>query len=99
MPPKNRITTPPGEILEEEFLKPLGMSANALATALRVPATRIGAIVKGERAITADTAMRLARYFGTTPEFWMNLQSRYDLTRARAEVGAQIERDIHPRAA
>jgi len=66
----NRVTTHPGEVLSEEFLKPLGMSVNALAMALRVPATRIGAIVKGERAVTADTALRLARFFCTSPEFY-----------------------------
>ncbi len=98
MAPK-RITTHPGEIIDEEFLRPLGMSVNALAIALRVPATRIGAIVKGERAITADTAMRLARYFRTTPEFWMNLQAMHDLTKAQAKDGAAIERDVAPRAA
>ena len=92
-------TTHPGEILSEEFLKPLGMSANALAIALRVPATRIGAIVKGERAVTADTALRLARFFGTSPEFWISLQATHDLTKARAERGAAIERDVRPRAA
>jgi addiction module HigA family antidote len=96
---KRRITTHPGEIILEEYLKPLSMSVNALAIALRVPATRMGAIVKGERGVTADTAMRLARYFGTTPEFWMNLQAMYDLTKARAESGAKIERDVNPRAA
>src|SRR5208337_4052556 len=69
----HRVTTHPGEVLSEEFLNPLGMSVNALAIALRVPATRIGAIVKGERSVTADTALRLARFFGTSPEFWMNL--------------------------
>jgi addiction module HigA family antidote len=94
-----RITTHPGEIIIEEYLKPLGMSVNALALALRVPATRIGAIVKGDRGVTADTAMRLARYFGTTPEFWMNLQAMYDLSKAKAEAGDRIERDVHPRAA
>ena len=95
----NRVTTHPGEILSEEFLKPLGMSANALAIALRVPATRVGAIVKGERAVTADTALRLARFFGTSPEFWLSLQATHDLTKARAERGAAIERDVRPRAA
>ena len=94
----NRVTTHPGEVLSEEFLKPLGMSANALAMALRVPATRIGAIVKGERSVTADTALRLARFFGTSPEFWMNLQAMHDLTKARLENGKTIERDIRPRA-
>jgi addiction module HigA family antidote len=95
----NRITSHPGEILAEEFLAPLGMSVNALATRLRVPATRIGAIGKGERGVNADTAMRLARYFGTTPEFWLNLQTMHDLTKAKAAVGAEIERDVQPRAA
>ncbi len=95
----NRITTHPGEVLGEEFLKPLGLSVNALAIALRVPATRMGAIVKGERSVTADTALRLARFFGTSPEFWVNLQAMHDLTRTRMESGAVIERDVRPRAA
>ena len=95
----DRVTVHPGEVLGEEFLKPLGLSVNALALALRVPATRIGAIVKGERAVTADTALRLARFFGTSPEFWLNLQALHDLTKARRETGAAIERDVRPRAA
>ena len=95
----NRVTTHPGEVLNEEFLRPLGMSVNALAMALRVPATRIGAIVKGERSVTADTALRLARFFGTSPEFWMNLQAMHDLTKARRESGGRIQRDVRPRAA
>ena len=95
----DRVTTHPGEMLNEEFLKPLGMSVNALALALRVPATRIGAIVKGARSVTADTALRLARFFGTTAEFWINLQARHDLTKARMENGSAIERDVRPRAA
>jgi antitoxin HigA-1 len=94
-----RVTTHPGEVLGEEFLKPLGMSAHALAIALRVPATRISAIVKGERSVTADTALRLARFFGTSAEFWINLQATHDLTKARQEAGKAIERDIRPRAA
>jgi addiction module HigA family antidote len=96
-----RIRTHPGEVLREEFMKPLGLSANALALALRVPATRIGAIVREARprAVTADTALRLARYFGTTPEFWLNLQAAYDLSVAAAELGSRIERDVQPRAA
>ena len=99
VPTPNRVTTHPGEVLSEEFLDPLGMSFNALALALRVPATRVGAIVKGERSVTADTALRLARFFGTSPEFWMNLQAMHDLTKARLESGKMIERDIRPRAA
>jgi addiction module HigA family antidote len=95
----NRVTTHPGEVLSEEFLNPLGMSVNALAIALRVPATRIGAIVKGERSVTADTALRLARFFGTSPEFWVNLQAMHDLTKARLQGGAAIERDARPRTA
>lgn len=99
VPTPNRVTTHPGEVLSEEFLQPLGMSVNALAMALRVPATRIGAIVKGERAVTADTALRLARFFGTSAEFWMNLQAAHDLTRVRRDSGKTIERDVRPRAA
>jgi addiction module HigA family antidote len=94
-----RVTTHPGEVLAEEFLGPLGLSANALALALRVPATRVGAIVKGERAVSADTALRLARYFGTSAEFWLSLQSSHDLSKARAELGEAIARDVNPRAA
>lgn len=95
----NRVTTHPGEVLAEEFLGPLGLSVNALAMALRVPATRMGAVVKGERAVTADTALRLARFFGTSPEFWINLQAMHDLTKAKMQSGGAIERDVHPRAA
>jgi addiction module HigA family antidote len=75
------------------------MSVNALAIALRVPATRIGAIVKGERSVTADTALRLGRFFRTSAEFWMNLQAMHDLTKARKESGVSIKRDVNPRAA
>jgi addiction module HigA family antidote len=96
---RRRVITHPGEVLGEEFLKPLGMSVNALALALRVPATRIGAIVKGERSVTADTALRLARFFGTSAEFWITLQATHDLTKARMESGGTIERDVRPRAA
>ena len=95
----NRVTAHPGEILTEDFLKPLRMSINALAMALRVPATRIGAIVKGERSVTADTALRLARFYGTSPELWMNLQAMHDLTKARMESGEAIAREVRPRAA
>lgn len=94
-----RIRTHPGEVLREEFMEPLDISANALAMALRVPATRIGEIINGRRAVTADTALRLARYFGTTPQVWLNLQTAYDLSVAEAERGGEIERDIRPRAA
>jgi len=92
-----RIRTHPGEVLLEDFMQPLGLSANALALALRVPATRIGDIIRAERRVSAGTALRLARYFGTSPEFWLNLQSAYDLSREIAEHGASIERDVRPR--
>ena len=95
----NRVTAHPGQVLKEEFLKPLGLSINALAIALRVPATRIGAIVKGDRSVTADTALRLARFFDTSPEFWMNLQAMHDLAKTRIENGEAIVRDVRPRAA
>lgn len=96
MTPRNRITVHPGEILQEEYLRPLGITANALAMALRVPPNRITAIVKGERGVTADTAMRLARFFNTSAEFWVNLQSMHDLTATAAEHRLEIERDVRP---
>ena len=89
----------PGEILRTELLEPLGLSANKLGLELRVPANRIMAIVNGERAITANTALRLARYFGMSPQFWMNSQARYDLEVAEDELAARIEREVNPRAA
>ena len=82
----------PGEILLEEFLKPMGITQNKLALDIHVPAPRIYAIVKGTRSITADTALRLGRYFGTGPEFWINLQSNYDLCVAAAEFKEEINR-------
>ncbi|PIW26783.1 MAG: addiction module antidote protein, HigA family [Rhodospirillales bacterium CG15_BIG_FIL_POST_REV_8_21_14_020_66_15] len=88
----------PGEILREEFLVPLDISANKLATAIRVPATRIGAIVNEQRGITGDTALRLAKFFDTTPQFWMNLQSLYEIEIARDQHGAEIDRDVRRRA-
>jgi len=94
-----RIKTHPGEVLREEFMVPLALSSNALAIALRVPVTRINEIVNERRGITADTALRLARYFGTTPEFWLNLQTGYELSVANSERGDEIKREIHPRAA
>ncbi len=86
----------PGEILREEFMKPLGLSMNRLALDLRVPVTRIADIVNGQRGITADTALRLARYFKNAPAFWMNLQTRYDLEVAEDEIAAKVARDVRP---
>ena len=87
----------PGEILSEEFLVPLQMSAHALSQAIRVPATRVNDIVNGKRGISADTALRLARYFGNSPDFWMNLQAAYDLRAAEREALGKIEREVSPR--
>ena len=89
----------PGEILLEEFMKPAGISTNRLALELRVPATRVGAIVNETRGITADTALRLGRYFSTTSEFWMNLQRDFDLRVAANESRRDIERSVRPRSA
>ena len=86
----------PGEILREEFMKPLGLCMNKLALDLRVPVTRIAEIVHQRRAITTDTALRLGRYFKTTPVFWMNLQVRYDLEVAEDELAHRIVRDVQP---
>ena len=86
----------PGEILREEFMKPRKLSINQLARDLYVPVTRVSEIVNERRAITAETALRLARYFGTTPELWLNLQSHYDLERAARVSGPGIERSIRP---
>jgi antitoxin HigA-1 len=88
----------PGEMLREEFMKPLGLSANGLAIALRVLVTRIFEIVRERRGITADTALRLARYFGTTPDFWMKMQVSYDLAVASRESMKRIEVEIFPAA-
>jgi addiction module HigA family antidote len=89
----------PGEILREEFLSPLSMSAHQLALALRVPATRINDIVHEKRGITADTALRLSRYFGTTPRFWMNLQASWELEVAEDQLGKALQREVLPRTA
>lgn len=88
----------PGEILREEYLKPMDLSANALSLALHVPATRIGEILKERRGITPDTALRLAQYFGTDAQSWMNLQADYDLKVAIGRYGSQIENDVQPMA-
>ena len=87
----------PGEILLEEFLRPLDMSMNRLADELHVPANRITQIVEGRRSVAGETALRLARYFGTSPEFWLGMQKDYDLQVARDEFEAEVEREVHPR--
>jgi addiction module HigA family antidote len=99
--PQKSSTAPvhPGEILLEDFMKPAGISINGLALELRVPATRISAIVNEARGISADTALRLGRYFSTTSEFWMNLQSRFDLDVAADALSKEIERTVRPRSA
>ena len=89
----------PGEILREDFLKPLGMSANALAKALNVAAPRINDIVRERRGVSADTAMRLARYFGGDAHSWLNLQTAYDLRSAEMTSAKRIAREISPAAA
>lgn len=89
----------PGEILREEFLAPLGMSANALSLELKVPAPRINDIVRERRAVTPDTALRLSCYFGTTPQFWLNLQTAYDLKMTELKDGSKIRSEIHARPA
>jgi addiction module HigA family antidote len=99
---KPHLTMPPihpGETLREDFMKPLGLTSNRLALELLVPATRISDIARERRAITADTALRLSRYFGTTPNFWMNLQANYDLEIARDAQGIEITDRIRPRQA
>ena len=98
--PRKRLTlTYPGQFLQEEFMTPHRLSANALATALHVPANRITSILKGQRAVTADTALGLGRYFGTTPELWLNLQKDYELRAARATSQDEIALLIEPLAA
>ena len=90
---------PPGEVLDEEFLKPLGLSQNALARALGVPPARVNDVIHGRRSITPDTAVRLSIFFGTSIEFWINLQAHYDARVARRELRPAIERDVKPYAA
>jgi addiction module HigA family antidote len=107
MPSRSRLSTTtksagkmpplhPGKMLREEFMRPLGISANALAMALRVPVTRISEIVNERRSITADTALRLARYFRMPADFWMNLQKQYELETVEDELAAAIRRDVRP---
>jgi len=89
----------PGEILLEDFMKPLGLSTNRLALDLHVPVTRISEIVNCRRAISADTALRLGRYFGASAQIWINLQAKYDLQLAEDRMGEHIERQVQPRRA
>lgn len=89
----------PGEVLRDDFLEPLGLSVYELANAIKVPRSRANDIARGRRGVTADTALRLARYFGTTAEFWMGMQATYDLEVARDSVAKMIETEISPRAA
>jgi len=98
---KQRLLEPihPGEVLLEDFMKPMGISINRLARDIAVPPGRISAIVNGRRAITADTAMRLGRYFGTSAEVWMGLQADYELRVARRTIGREIEKLIRRHAA
>jgi addiction module HigA family antidote len=88
----------PGEILSEEFLKPMGLSQNRLALALGVPARRINEIVLEKRGISADTALRLSAYFGNSADFWLGIQMDYDLDTARIDIGAAIDREVRRRA-
>ncbi len=98
---KQRLLEPihPGEILVEEFMKPMGISINRLARDIAVPPGRISAIVNGKRAITADTALRLGRYFGTSPEVWIGLQADYELRVAQRTIGPEVEKRVHRHAA
>jgi addiction module HigA family antidote len=96
--PKRLPPIHPGEVLHD-LLTEAGLTANALAMALRVPANRIGGIIKGQRGITADTALRLARYFGTSAQMWINLQAKYDLAAAEDALASRIEREVLPRNA
>jgi addiction module HigA family antidote len=98
---KRELLSPvhPGEILLLEFLEPMALSQYALARSIGVPPRRINEIVLGKRAVSADTALRLGRYFGMEPQFWLNLQSRYDLDVAKDQLGVRLEREVKPRAA
>jgi len=98
MPRKKLAPVHPGEILLEEFLKPMGVSQYRIATAIGVPPRRINEIVHGKRAITADTALRLSRYFGTSEPFWMNLQAHYDIEVQKDFLGDRLAREVVPMA-
>lgn len=97
--PEHVAPVHPGEILLEDFLKPLGISQYGLAKALGVPPQRVHDLVHGRRALTADTALRLARFFAMEAQFWMNLQTRYDLDRSADELGDRLEQEVQPRVA
>jgi antitoxin HigA-1 len=101
MTSKQKLLEPihPGEILLEEFMKPMGISINRLARDIAVPPGRVSAIVNNKRAITADTAIRLSRYFGTSPEVWMGLQADFELRIAQRTIGAEVEKRVHRHAA
>ncbi|MEW6363565.1 MAG: HigA family addiction module antitoxin [Acidobacteriota bacterium] len=101
MPTKHKLLDPihPGEILLEEFLRPMGISINRLAREIAVPPGRVSAIVNGKRAITADTALRLGRFFGMSPETWMGLQADYDLRITKRDISGVLEKYVHPHAA
>jgi addiction module HigA family antidote len=95
---KSPVAIHPGEILREEFIKPMGISQYRLAKSLNVPPRRINEIVHKKRAISADTALRLARFFNTPAEFWVQLQARYDLEREKARLGKRLAKEIEPYA-
>lgn len=97
--PRKLAPIHPGEVLLEDFLKPMQVSQYALAKAISVPPRRINEIVQGKRAVSADTALRLGRYFGMEPEFWMNLQAHHDLEAARDALADRLEREVRARAA
>lgn len=94
MPPRKLSPVHPGEVLLEEFLRPLGLSQYRLAKEVSVPPRRINEIVRGLRAVSADTALRLARYFGTSEQFWLNLQGRYDLEIEKDRLGERLKREV-----
>ena len=93
---QKRLRAHPGEVLREEFLAPLGVSRNRLSREAGLALSAVSAIAAGRRSVTAETALRLSRYFGTTPEFWLNLQAAHDLSRARATLGGRVEREVRP---
>src|SRR6185312_5222954 len=101
MPKKNNRLPPihPGEILREDLMKPLGLTITGLARDLKIPASRVSEIVNGRSALNADAALRLSRYFGNTPEFWINLQAAYDLRLTIYSSAGRIEREVRPRRA